>query len=121
MTTSRTTTPPAPKPQLTEKQAKRAGQSALAMVLSVLATLAVALMAIATYVTVSIALRSVAALRHGAADITAAGLAEQRLPVPPTRDEIHNLAETLNAMLDRIDSTLFTAVVGYLFIVWVVY
>ncbi|WP_431861927.1 DUF4245 domain-containing protein [Micrococcus terreus] len=44
MTTSSTTTPPAPKPQLTEKQAKRAGQSALAMVLSVLATLAVALM-----------------------------------------------------------------------------
>jgi signal transduction histidine kinase len=66
--------------------------------------LAVLLMAIATYATVSIAMRSVAALRHGAADITAAGLAQQRLPVPPTRDEIHNLAETLNAMLDRIDS-----------------
>ena len=44
MTTSSTTTPPAPKPRLTEKQAKRAGQSAMAMVLSVLATLAVALM-----------------------------------------------------------------------------
>ncbi|MGN6606139.1 MAG: sensor histidine kinase [Jatrophihabitans sp.] len=65
---------------------------------------AVALMAVATYATVSISMRSVAALRHGAADITAAGLAEQRLPVPPTRDEMHNLAETLNAMLDRIDS-----------------
>lgn len=44
MTTSSTTTSPAPKPRLTEKQAKRAGQSAMAMVLSVLATLAVALM-----------------------------------------------------------------------------
>ncbi|MEU3846989.1 DUF4245 domain-containing protein [Micrococcus terreus] len=44
MTTSSTTISPAPKPRLTEKQAKRAGQSAMAMVLSVLATLAVALM-----------------------------------------------------------------------------
>lgn len=50
MRTSSTTDPqaspdaPAPKPQLTEKQAQRAGQSAQAMVLSVLATLAVALM-----------------------------------------------------------------------------
>ena len=66
--------------------------------------IAVLLMAVATYTTVALTLRSVAALRHGAARITAAGLAEQRLPVPPTRDEIHNLAETLNAMLDRIDS-----------------
>ncbi|MFB2573438.1 DUF4245 domain-containing protein [Micrococcus sp. IITD107] len=44
MTTSSTTISPAPKPRLTEKQAKRAGQSAMAMVLSVLATLAVAMM-----------------------------------------------------------------------------
>jgi signal transduction histidine kinase len=66
--------------------------------------LAVLLMAAATYGVVAITLRSVAALRHGAADITAAGLAEQRLPVPRSRDEIHRLAVTLNAMLDRIDS-----------------
>jgi signal transduction histidine kinase len=66
--------------------------------------LAVLLMAVATYATVGLTLRSVAELRHGAADITAAGLAEQRLPVPTARDEIHNLAVTLNAMLDRIDS-----------------
>lgn len=66
--------------------------------------LAVLLMAIATYTVVSLSLRPVAALRHGAADITAAGLAEQRLPVPGAQDEIHRLAVTLNAMLDRIDS-----------------
>jgi signal transduction histidine kinase len=66
--------------------------------------LAVLLMAIATYAMVSLSLRPVAALRHGAADITAAGLAEQRLPVPGAQDEIHRLAVTLNAMLDRIDS-----------------
>src|SRR5919197_2095895 len=65
--------------------------------------LAVLLMGIATYTVVSLSLRPVAALRHGAADITAAGLAEQWLPVPGAQDEIHRLAVTLNAMLDRID------------------
>ncbi len=66
--------------------------------------LAVLLMALATYGVVALTLRSVAALRHGAADITAAGLSDQRLPVPGAQDEIHRLAVTLNAMLDRIDS-----------------
>lgn len=66
--------------------------------------LAVLLMGSATYFVVALTLRPVAALRHGAADITAAGLADQRLPVPGARDEIHRLAITLNAMLDRIDS-----------------
>ncbi len=66
--------------------------------------LGVLLMAIATYGVVALTLRPVAALRHGAADITAAGLAKQRLPVGSAKDEIHRLAVTLNAMLDRIDS-----------------
>lgn len=66
--------------------------------------LAVLLMGFATYTVVAFALRPVAALRHGAADITAAGLSDQRLPVPGAQDEIHRLAVTLNAMLDRIDS-----------------
>ena len=66
--------------------------------------LAVLLMALASYGVVALTLRPVAALRHGAADITAAGLAKQRLPVPSAQDEIHRLAVTLNAMLDRIDS-----------------
>lgn len=66
--------------------------------------LAVLLMAAATYGVVALTLRPVAALRHGAADITGAGLSEQRLPVPRAQDEIHRLAVTLNAMLDRIDS-----------------
>ena len=68
------------------------------------APLAVLLMAMATYGAVTLSLRPVAALRHGAADITAAGLARQRLPVPGAQDEIHRLAVTLNAMLDRIDA-----------------
>ena len=66
--------------------------------------LAVLLMALASYGVAALTLRPVAALRHGAADITAAGLARQRLPVPDAKDEIHRLAVTLNAMLDRIDS-----------------
>lgn len=66
--------------------------------------IAVLLMALATYAVVALTLRPVAALRHGAADITAAGLAKQRLPVTRAKDEIHRLATTLNAMLDRIDS-----------------
>jgi signal transduction histidine kinase len=66
--------------------------------------LAVLLMALASYGVVTLSLRPVAALRHGAADITAAGLARQRLPLPTAQDEINRLAVTLNAMLDRIDS-----------------
>src|SRR5439155_3628152 len=61
--------------------------------------LAVLLMALATYAVVALTLRPVAALRRAAADITAAGLAEQRLPVGSARDEINRLAVTLNAML----------------------
>ncbi|WP_375501425.1 sensor histidine kinase [uncultured Jatrophihabitans sp.] len=66
--------------------------------------LAVLVLALATYLVVALTLRSVAALRNGAAEITAAGLAEQRLPVPSAQDEIHRLAVTLNRMLDRIES-----------------
>jgi signal transduction histidine kinase len=65
--------------------------------------LAVLLMALATYGVVALTLRPVAALRHGAAAITAAGLSDQRLPLPSAQDEVYWLAVTLNAMLDRID------------------
>ena len=67
--------------------------------------LAVLLMGLATYLVAALTLRPVAELRHGATDITAAGLSDKRLPVPGARDEIHRLAITLNAMLDRIDSS----------------
>ena len=67
--------------------------------------IAVVAMALLTYWVVGRTLRTVATLRHGAEDITAAGLAEQRLPLGNAHDEIHNLAVTLNAMLDRIDAS----------------
>ena len=66
--------------------------------------LAILAMAVLTYLVVGRTLQSVATLRHGAEDITAAGLSDQRLPVGNADDEIHRLAETLNAMLDRIDT-----------------
>ncbi len=67
--------------------------------------IAVFIMACAAYAVAALTLRPVAALREGAADITAAGLADQRLPVPDAQDEIHRLAVTLNDMLDRIDAS----------------
>ncbi|HEY2165872.1 MAG TPA: HAMP domain-containing sensor histidine kinase [Jatrophihabitantaceae bacterium] len=76
----------------------------LSLVALIGAPLAILLMALATYGVVALTLRSVAELRHGATAITAAGLANQRLPVPSAHDEIRRLAVTLNAMLDRIDS-----------------
>ena len=66
--------------------------------------LALLAMGMATYFIVGRALRPVAALRKGAQEITAAGLADQRLPVPDAQDEVFRLAVTLNAMLDRIDA-----------------
>ncbi|HZE50492.1 MAG TPA: HAMP domain-containing sensor histidine kinase, partial [Jatrophihabitantaceae bacterium] len=57
-----------------------------------------------TYWFVGRTLRPVAGLRLGAEEITAAGLADQRLPVPDAQDEVQRLAVTLNAMLDRIDT-----------------
>ncbi len=49
------------------------------------------------------ALRPVEALRAGADNISGSGR-EDRLPVPPSEDEIHALAVTLNSMLDRLDA-----------------
>jgi signal transduction histidine kinase len=66
--------------------------------------IAVLLVGLSTYFVVALTLRSVAALRHGAADITAARLSGQRLPVPSAQDEIHRLAVTLNEMLDRLET-----------------
>lgn len=68
------------------------------------APIAVLLLGLSTYFVVALTLRSVAALRHGAADIATKGLAGQRLPVPSAQDEIHRLAVTLNQMLDRIEA-----------------
>jgi two-component system, OmpR family, sensor kinase len=64
---------------------------------------ALLLAALAAYATVAAALRPVEAMRARAAEVSDAQ-AGQRLPVPPARDELQRLGETLNAMLDRIDA-----------------
>jgi signal transduction histidine kinase len=61
----------------------------------------VASFAVVCWFLVGAALRPVEELRRGADDITEAGTGA-RLPVPPTRDQVHRLAVTLNEMLDRL-------------------
>ena len=60
---------------------------------------------LAGYAVAAAALRPVEAMRRRAAAIGAA-TPEKRLPVPPARDELSRLAETLNDMLGRLQSAL---------------
>jgi signal transduction histidine kinase len=63
----------------------------------------VAVLAAVAWRVIGATLRPVEALRRGAEEITGRG-APGRLPVPAGRDEVHRLAETLNDMLDRLES-----------------
>ena len=62
----------------------------------------VALVAVGTYRLVGAALGPVEAIRARVASISSTDLA-QRVPVPGTRDEIADLAATMNAMLARLE------------------
>ncbi len=68
-------------------------------------SVALLLAILAGYAVAAAALRPVEAMRRRAAAI-GAGTTEKRLPVPPTRDELTRLAETLNDMLGRLQSAL---------------
>jgi two-component system, OmpR family, sensor kinase len=68
-------------------------------------SVALLLAILAGYAVAAAALRPVEAMRRRAAAI-GAGTPEKRLPVPPTRDELSRLAETLNDMLGRLQSAL---------------
>lgn len=57
--------------------------------------------AVAVWVLVGRALRPVEEIRRRVAAVDAARI-EERVPVPPTRDEIARLAITMNRMLDRL-------------------
>ncbi|MDX6413903.1 MAG: hypothetical protein QOH23_1313 [Gaiellaceae bacterium] len=63
--------------------------------------LALILASLGGYVLAGAALRPIEAMRRRAADISASSLDDQ-LPVPPTKDEVSRLGETLNEMLSRI-------------------
>ena len=67
--------------------------------------MALLLASVAGYWVAGTALRPVEAMRRRAAEITAAG-PDQRLPLPDTDDELRRLAETLNAMLARLEAAL---------------
>ncbi|HEX5996451.1 MAG TPA: ATP-binding protein [Jiangellales bacterium] len=72
------------------------------VVLFTAAPLLVGAFAIACWLLVGQALRSVEALRRGAEDIRTTR-EHRRLPIPAAEDEIHRLAVTLNDMLDRLE------------------
>ena len=74
-------------------------QLLVALPLALLASCAVG------YLVAGAALRPVEEMRRGAAEITSDS-PERRLPLPPARDEIRRLGETLNEMLDRLDAGL---------------
>ncbi|MGH3368772.1 MAG: ATP-binding protein [Nocardioidaceae bacterium] len=57
------------------------------------------------YLVAGAALRPVERMRQHAANISARSSGE-RLPLPPSRDELHALGLTLNAMLDRLEGAL---------------
>jgi signal transduction histidine kinase len=64
--------------------------------------LLLAVLAAIAWRVIGAALAPVVALRRGAERIDESSSETDRLPVPPTRDEVSALATTLNAMLDRI-------------------
>jgi signal transduction histidine kinase len=66
--------------------------------------LALLVASLAGYAVAAAALRPVERMRRRAAELT--GEAEGRLPVPPSRDEIQRLGDTLNAMLGRLQAVL---------------
>ncbi|WP_072802715.1 HAMP domain-containing sensor histidine kinase [Rhodococcoides yunnanense] len=73
------------------------------VLLAILAPIIAAIAGAATYYLVGRSLRSMERLRRRVSEISAADLTE-RLPVSENRDEIAALAETMNAMLERIET-----------------
>jgi signal transduction histidine kinase len=65
---------------------------------------AIALACLAGWLVARLALLPMERLRQQAAAITASGL-DRRLTVPPARDELRQLADTLNDMLQRLDQS----------------
>jgi heavy metal sensor kinase len=77
----------------------------LAASLAIGGPLALALVVVVTWLLVGWTLRPVDSIRAEAAAISASEPG-RRLPVPNTEDELARLAETLNAMLDRLEEAI---------------
>jgi signal transduction histidine kinase len=78
--------------------------STVAGLLAVGGPIAIALVAFGTYRLVGVALRPVERIRARVSSMTSTDLTE-RIPVPPAKDEVARLARTMNAMLDRLESS----------------
>ncbi|HEY2939254.1 MAG TPA: ATP-binding protein [Gaiellaceae bacterium] len=79
--------------------------SSLLLALLVGGPVALLLASVAGYGLAAAALRAVESMRREAESVSAAEPG-RRLPLPPARDEIHRLAQTLNGMLGRLESAL---------------
>lgn len=79
----------------------QAGNDILRTTLLIGAPLLLAALAVIAWYVIGWTLKPVEALRRGAERISGSNRAE-RLPVPPSNDEIAALARTLNQMLDRL-------------------
>ncbi len=88
----------------TSVQAEQDALHTVAAALLVGVPLLVLLVGAATWVLVGRALRPVERIRSRVAGISAARL-DERVPVPPTGDEVARLALTMNAMLDRLQGS----------------
>lgn len=75
----------------------------VAVLLAVGLPVIVLIVGAATYTLVGRSLRPVERIRVGVASITTSDLSE-RVPVPDSRDEIAQLAETMNSMLTRLEA-----------------
>ncbi|OHV05396.1 two-component sensor histidine kinase [Mycobacterium talmoniae] len=85
-----------------EREPVEAVVETVGILLAIGAPFIVALVAVATYRLVRAALRPVEAIRAQVASMSSTDL-RQRVPVPRTRDEIAELARTMNAMLYRLE------------------
>jgi len=84
---------------------RREALARLALMLAVGGPVTIVLAAGVGWVVAGLALRPVERMRSQAAAISADDIT-QRLPVPPARDELGRLAETLNEMLGRLGTAL---------------
>ncbi|HWW66627.1 MAG TPA: ATP-binding protein, partial [Solirubrobacterales bacterium] len=89
----------------TSTEARSESQADLLQLLLVGGPVALLLASLAAYGVATAALRPVEAMRARAAQVSTAE-PDQRLPVPPTNDEIARLGVTLNAMLGRLGEAL---------------
>ncbi len=89
----------------TSTESRNESLTDLAQLLLIGGPVALLLASLAAYGVAAAALKPVEAMRSRAAEISTAE-PDQRLPVPPTRDEVGRLGTTLNEMLERLGEAL---------------